>query len=152
MADTTTPAKRATKKAPAKKIGPSAQHKAAMAKGRSEGNAVRRYLEALKAANAGKRRGRKKTPESIEARIASIDVKLAANPNVLLELQLKQERSDAVDELEQLTGGNGINPDEYAPDFVKVVKGYSERKGIDYGTWREMGVPAELLKKAGVPR
>ncbi|GIU89638.1 MAG: hypothetical protein KatS3mg010_0737 [Acidimicrobiia bacterium] len=37
-------------------------------------------------------------------------------------------------------------------EFVKVAKGYSARKGISYGAWREFGVPAEVLKKAGITR
>jgi hypothetical protein len=35
---------------------------------------------------------------------------------------------------------------------VKSAKGYSDRKGITYGTWREFGVPAEVLRKAGIGR
>ncbi len=42
----------------------SAEHKAALAKGREEGRAVRRYLEALEEQRP--RRGRKRTPESIK--------------------------------------------------------------------------------------
>jgi hypothetical protein len=42
----------------------SKQHKAALAVGRAEGLAVRRYLDALEAHKP--KRGRKRTPESIE--------------------------------------------------------------------------------------
>jgi hypothetical protein len=48
-----------------------AEHKAALAKGRSQANAVRAYLEALEANRP--KRGRKRTPESIERRLAAID-------------------------------------------------------------------------------
>jgi hypothetical protein len=37
-------------------------------------------------------------------------------------------------------------------EFVRAAKGYSERKGITYGAWREFGVPAEVLRKAGISR
>lgn len=34
--------------------------------------------------------------------------------------------------------------------FIKVAAEYSERKGIEYQTWREIGVPANVLAQAGV--
>ena len=37
-------------------------------------------------------------------------------------------------------------------DFVKAAKGYSQRKGITYGVWRQSGVAPEVLKKAGISR
>ena len=55
--------------APARKM--SAAHKAALAKGREQANAVRAYLDALEANRP--KRGRKRTPESISKRIAAID-------------------------------------------------------------------------------
>jgi len=36
--------------------------------------------------------------------------------------------------------------------FVKAAGPYSEAKGISYATWREFGVPAEVLGKAGISR
>ena len=33
-----------------------------------------------------------------------------------------------------------------------VARGYSERKGIVYATWREAGVPPAVLAKAGISR
>jgi hypothetical protein len=40
----------------------------------------------------------------------------------------------------------------FEADFVKAAKGYSERKGISYTAWRELGVPAAVLKQAGIGR
>ena len=37
-------------------------------------------------------------------------------------------------------------------EFVKVAASYSERRGITYAAWREIGVTPEVLKKAGVGR
>jgi hypothetical protein len=37
-------------------------------------------------------------------------------------------------------------------DFVKAAAPYSERKGISYSAWREVGVPAAVLDKAGIAR
>ena len=36
--------------------------------------------------------------------------------------------------------------------FVKVARSYSERQGITYTTWREIGVDAAVLSKAGITR
>ena len=36
--------------------------------------------------------------------------------------------------------------------FAEVASAYSDRKGISYGAWRSAGVPAAVLKKAGVAR
>ena len=45
-----------------------------------------------------------------------------------------------------------MNPDLHESAFVKSAKGYSSRKGISYGVWRSSGVPADVLKKAGITR
>ncbi len=49
-------------------------HKDALAIGREEGRAVRRYLEALEAHKP--KRGRKRSPESIQKRLDQIDDKV----------------------------------------------------------------------------
>jgi hypothetical protein len=36
--------------------------------------------------------------------------------------------------------------------FIRVAKKFSEKRGIGYGAWRDAGVPAAVLKKAGVRR
>ena len=36
--------------------------------------------------------------------------------------------------------------------FVEVAVSYSGRKGITYSAWREVGVPAATLKRAGISR
>ena len=53
----------------------SSAHKAALARGREEGRAVRRYLEAIERNRP--RRGRKRTPESVRKRLAVVDERLA---------------------------------------------------------------------------
>ncbi len=32
------------------------------------------------------------------------------------------------------------------------AKSYGERKGISYEAWRQLGVPAEVLKRAGITK
>src|SRR5262245_461783 len=79
-------------------------HKSALAQGRAEGRAVRRYLEALEAHKP--RRGRKRTVESMKARLASIGDAIDAAPP-LERLQLVQERMD----LEREIASAGNKPD-----------------------------------------
>jgi hypothetical protein len=50
------------------------EHKTALAKGRDQGRAVRRYLEALEANKP--RRGRRRSPESIAKRLDAIETDL----------------------------------------------------------------------------
>lgn len=123
------------------------EHKQALAQGRMESKIVRDYLEALRSAKP--KRGRKRSPESIQKRLAKIETELAsADP--LSELLLLQERRDLQDEAESLGFGDDLASVEEA--FVKVAKTYSERRHISYATWREVGVEAAVLKRAGVPR
>ncbi len=125
----------------------SVEHKAALAKGREEGLAVRRYLEGLESSRP--RRGRRRTPASIERRLKAIDAQLQeADP--LSRLHLLQQRKDLEDELAR----NGDTQDlgELEKQFIKVARSYGERKGISYSTWRSAGVPASVLQSAGVAR
>lgn len=133
------------KKGPKKPLTDS--HKAALAEGRSQGRAVRRYLEALETTKP--KRGRKRTPDSIRKRLERIDTEIGeADP--LKRLQLVQERIDLTDELAQ--SDSPIDLSELEADFVASAKAYSERKGISYTAWRELGVPATTLKAAGIGR
>ena len=125
----------------------SADHKAALAQGRLESKVVREYLEALR--NSKPKRGRKRSAETIQKRLDKIETELAsADP--LNELLLVQERRDLQDEFENLGSGNDLSDAENA--FVSIAKSYSERRHISYATWREIGVDAAVLKRAGIPR
>ncbi|MBI5087421.1 MAG: hypothetical protein HZB15_00710 [Actinobacteria bacterium] len=123
------------------------QHKAAMAAGRTEGRAVREYLDALRSNKP--KRGRKRTPDSINARLTRIEEELMdAEP--LDELRLLQERRNLTRELDTMSSGVDIGALEN--EFIKVAKSYSERQGISYATWRDVGVEAAVLKSAGISR
>jgi hypothetical protein len=123
------------------------QHKAALAEGRTEGRAVKSYLEAVELNRP--RRGRKRTPDSIKKRLAAIDTQIDEG-SALQRLQLVQERMDLQQELEQLGTKTDLSALEAA--FVKTAGKYAQRKGISYAAWRELGVSAEVLKKAGISR
>jgi hypothetical protein len=125
----------------------SEEHKAALAEGRNQGRSVRRYLEALDAHKP--KRGRKRTPDSMQKRLDRIDVELAsADP--LKRLQLIQERLDLTAELE--AASETIDLSGLEKEFVEAAAAYSARKGISYAAWRELGVEPAVLKKAGISR
>jgi hypothetical protein len=123
------------------------EHKAALAEGRAQGRAVRAYLEALEAHKP--KRGRKRTPESMRARIKALSAEIeSADP--LKRVQLIQERLD----LEKALEADQDKPDLDALEkgFVDNAKAYSERKGISYAAWRELGVAPGTLTAAGIKR
>ncbi len=122
-------------------------HKAALAKGREEGRAVRLYLEALA---SGKRRpGRQRTPVSIKKRLDKLDWEIETADS-FDRLHLVQERRNLevnLAEAEQPSDLVGLEK-----GFVKVAKTYGERRGIAYSTWRMVGVRPDVLQKAGIAR
>lgn len=123
------------------------QHKAALAKGREEGRKVREYLEALEANKP--RRGRRQTPESIRKRLDVIEQKITdADP--LNRVQLIQERMDLQKKLD--ANNNSVDLPKLEKAFISSARGYSERKGISYAAWRELGVPPNVLQQAGISR
>jgi len=123
------------------------EHKAALAEGRNQGRSVRRYLEALDAHKP--KRGRKRTPDSMQKRLDRIDAELvSADP--LKRLQLIQERLDLKQELE--AAGQTVDLSGLEQEFVDAAAAYSKRKGISYAAWRELGVEPAVLKRAGIGR
>ncbi len=123
-------------------------HKAALAEGRQQGRAVRRYLEALDQDRT--RRGRKRTRESVEHRLASVEERLeAAGP--LDRLHLAQERIDLNAQLASMDS-NGVDMPALEQAFVAAAADYGGRRGIAYAAWREAGVPASVLRRAGIAR
>jgi hypothetical protein len=125
----------------------SVEHKQALAVGREESRAVRRYLEALAAHKP--KRGRKRTSESIQARLDQIDRRLPqADP--LTRVHLVQERLDLETELS--SKGDAVDLASLEEAFVKAARGYGERKHLTYSAWRAAGVDANVLRRAGIPR
>ena len=122
-------------------------HKAALALGREESRAVRAYLDGLRAHRPG--RGRKRSPESIQDRLLAIEIELLdADP--IKELRLIQERRDLNSSLESLKNQPELGESEAA--FLKIAASYGSRNGISYSSWREIGVEASVLSRAGIAR
>src|SRR3954454_11642075 len=124
-----------------------AEHKEALALGREQGRAVRRYLEALELHKP--KRGRKRTPESVQKQLAAIEEKLSSS-DALTRVQLIQQRMDLQAEL--ATKSETVDLGVLESGFVKAARDYGQRKGISYAAWREAGVDAAVLKKAGIGR
>jgi hypothetical protein len=123
------------------------EHKAALERGRAEGRVVRDYLEGLRSSRP--KRGRKRTAESVKSRLAKIEAEIA-DASAIEELQLVQERRDLTAELDGM--GSGVALDDLEDAFVDVAKAYGARKGISYASWREVGVSAATLTRAGIGR
>lgn len=123
----------------------SEEHKAALAQGRKESRAIKAYLRALEA----RKPGRPVTKESLEQRLTRINEKLEASDDPLKSVELLQSRIDLESALAKMEDAARLEELEGA--FVKHAKSYSERKGITYTAWRELGVPAATLRRAGIP-
>ena len=123
------------------------EHRAALAKGRGLGKSVREYLEALDQNKP--KRGRKRTADSVKKRLETIEQTLPA-ASAIKKLELVQERRDLTVEL--ATMGTTVDLSEFEKGFIKDARAYSDSKGITYASWREVGVAADVLKKAGITR
>jgi hypothetical protein len=122
------------------------EHKAALARGRREGRAVKQYLKMV----GSRRPGRPVTKESLQKRIDGLNEKIDAEEDPLKKLEMIQSRIDAEDQMTDLA--EAVDADAVEKEFVEVAKSYSERKGITYSAWREAGVSAQTLREAGIAR
>jgi len=130
-----------------KKRTMSDDHKQAIAAGRDQSRAVAGYLEALETNKP--KRGRKRTPETIDRQLEALDEKLS-RANAISRLSIIQDRIDLLAAKEALQ--NDVDLSTYEDDFISFAAQYGERKGISYAAWRELGVPASVLKRAGIGR
>jgi hypothetical protein len=122
-------------------------HKEALATGRNESRAVRRYLEVLAASKP--KRGRRRTVSSVEKRLAGVEDALESADRITT-LKLSQERLELINELDTMTADDGIK--QLEEDFVAIAAKYSSRQGISYAAWREVGVQPDVLRRAGISR
>lgn len=128
-------------------VAMSETQKEAMAKGRRQARAVREYLTALE---KDRRRGPKMTPEKLRKRIADTGMAIEDEESPVKRLELIQSRMDDEDRLEELEARTDI--EELEARFVDVADEYGDRKGITYMAWRELGVAAATLRRAGISR
>lgn len=135
----------AAKRGPKK--GLTKEHKAALATGRVEGKVVRDYLEALRSNKP--KRGRKRTSDAVERRLAAV-AELLEDADPVTELKLRQEQMNLEAELSAMQPSVDIEALEDA--FVEIAASYSARSGISYAAWRQVGVAASVLSRAGISR
>ena len=122
-------------------------HKKALEEGRTWGRAIGDYLDALAAHKP--KRGRKRTPETVERQMQEIDDAVGSAMGTA-RVEMVQRRRDLEVELASLSAQVDITLLEAG--FVQYGKDYAARKGISFAAFREVGVPAEVLEKAGITR
>jgi hypothetical protein len=141
--------KKASKRSPAKgshKLSP--RHKQALAAGRTMSATVDRYLAAV---NTPKRRGRKVPREALEARLAAA-LDTAKSATGVEKVLAAQEVRDLRARLAQMNGSGQVDMTSLETAFVEIANRFGENRGIGYAAWRDAGVPAAVLKKAGIAR
>ena len=109
---------------------------------------VNRYLAVL---NVPKQRGRKVSKATLINRLAEARVraKTATGLDRVLAAQAVRDLSGKVADLDR---GSAADLKSLEANFIKVAKQFSAQRGISYGAWRDAGVPAVVLKRAGVAR
>lgn len=144
MGTTATPEK--TKATRGRPKGPLTQeHLDALAKGRKAGPAIRNYLATVA---TKKQRGRKPRPASEVIPDIEKQISNETDPLNLVKLhsllRREQERADY----------EAVETDSAALEdaFVEHAAWYSTQHDIAYADWRMVGVPAAVLKRAGVTR
>jgi hypothetical protein len=121
------------------------EHKAALARGRREAVAIKRYLEALEK----RRPGRPITLASLAGRLDQVNRRIGEETDPLRRVDLMQARIDIE---QRIASFEEIDFAALEDAFVECAAEYSDRKGITYSAWREIGVSAAVLKQAGIPR
>jgi hypothetical protein len=139
-------AKKAAKRPAQRKL--SASHKQALAEGRTMSATVDRYLSAV---NTPKRRGRKVSKAALVERLAEARSRAKSATGVDKVLAAQDVR-DLQTRIANMNEASGNDIKSLEADFVKIAKRFGENRGIGYGAWRDAGVPATVLKKAGVAR
>lgn len=145
------PAKKAARKTTARKSAKramSAAHKAALAEGRATSAIVDRYLSAL---NEPKKRGRKVTTASLEQRLQSAKAQLSTATGID-KLMAVQSVRDTKAKLAIMATTSSTDVKSLEDEFVEVAERFGHQRAISYGSWRDAGVSAAVLKRAGVAR
>ena len=121
-------------------------HRLALKEGRERGQIVRHYLQAIESTKP--RRGRPITPEGLRKSIEKIDADLAAEKDPLRKLDLVQSKIKTQKDLEELE--SPIDLVALETEFIRVAKSYNDSKELSPEAWLELGVPREVLRRAGI--
>lgn len=113
--------------------------------GNKETRIVRRYLESLESRRGP---GRRATPESVERMLAQVEAELSEATS-LERLTLLQRRLDLLAAQKSFADHSD---DDAEAAFIEIAGTWSARKGVSYQAWRDAGVPARVLRDAGISR
>ena len=116
-----------------------AAHKEKLAQGRNDARAVKGYLEWLEINRP--KRGRRRTEQSINARLAAIELELA-ECSPLARLNLYQEQIDLAAELESMS--KKVDGTESRAAFIEAAARYAQSKGISKAAFKQMGIDADF--------
>jgi hypothetical protein len=114
-----------------------------VSKRRAETNAVAAYLTALRAPKVSAR-----SRPNLEKRRVQIEQWIAEELSPIREVELIQQRLDIDAQLARIDQAARLPELEEA--FVKVAASWAQRSGIRAAALREVGVPASVLKRAGL--
>jgi hypothetical protein len=110
--------------------------------------AVDRYLAAI---NTPRKRGRQVTRATVEQRLSAARAR-SKTASGIEKVMAAQDVRNLQAKLAQLKTTTGVDIKRLEADFVKIAKPFGENRGIGYGAWRDAGVSAVVLKRAGVAR
>jgi hypothetical protein len=144
------PAKQTVKKSVKRPVSRtlSAAHKRALAEGRTMSATVDRYLAAV---NTPKRRGRKVSQAVLVERLGAARTRAKSATGIERVLAAQAVR-DITSRISTMQSAGATDLMELESAFVRIAKAFGEKRGIGYGAWRDAGVPAVVLKRAGVAR
>ena len=120
------------------------EHKAALAQGRKDSRAIKAYLEAL----GDRKPGRPVSKDSLQKRLDMVNERLTTTEDPLAKMDLIQSKLDIEKAIREVKNTQDFTALESS--FIERVSSYSDRKGLTYTAWREYGVPAAILKSAGI--
>lgn len=124
------------------------------------------YLDERAAHSAGRNGGRRRTngvalgalpdfpafssdPDEIDRAADVIERTATTDKSSLMQLRIRQRVRTLRYEAEMLREGAAQS---WESEFVEVAAAWADANGIEYDTFREMGVPAGVLRRAGISR
>ncbi len=110
---------------------------------RAERAAVAAYVAGLRAPKVPAR-----SPATLEKRRAQIEQWIAEERSPIREVELRQRRLDIDRQLAQIDQAARLPELEEA--FVRVAASWARRSDVTAAALREVGVPASVLKRAGL--
>lgn len=123
-----------------------------MAKNTEERAAIVSYLAAIDRKNAPKPRGgRRRTTESIGRDITTCEQTIASTMDPIRKLHATQELLNLQHEAEQIASDEYYaDPTNFEADFIAHLSGYADRNAITASALRRVGVPARVIREAGL--